>query len=107
MSHIIPTSLKPVSLSRSEIVVTWTLQVVSPVPKIYRQQIQVEGQFHVIAVVRKRLVHNSKLAIVKIAIVLEERYDLGIGFDNNVSHGIGEFLISETSDRTKTSSELQ
>jgi hypothetical protein len=61
----------------------------------------------VIAIVRKRLVHDSKLASVKIPIVLEERYDLRISFDNNVSHGIGEFFISETSDRTKTSSEFQ
>jgi hypothetical protein len=61
----------------------------------------------VIAVVRKRLVHDGKLAIVKIPIALEERYDLGISFDNYVSHGIGESFISETSDRTKTSSEFQ
>jgi hypothetical protein len=46
-------------------------------------------------------------SLLGIAIALEERYDLWISFDNNVSHGIGESFISETSDRPKTSSEFQ
>jgi len=67
----------------------------------------VKGQFHVIAIVSERLVHDSKLAMVEISIVLKEGYDLGISFNNNVSDGIGEFFICEASDRAKTSSEFQ